>query len=80
MPDRQRAMSWSTFERIYKPLTDQPIEHVDIPKGTEVHTIWTLVDAEGQLQLVPGWHIVNRLGYYITEKPWIEGDDLWVRW
>jgi len=32
--------------------------------------IWTLVQAEDELVILSGWHIVNRLGYFITERPW----------
>lgn len=33
-------------------------------------TVWTLLDCDGDLYISAGWHHVNRLGYYITEKPW----------
>lgn len=32
--------------------------------------IWTLVDTDEYPVVVNGWHYVNRLGYYITQKPW----------
>jgi len=73
-------MSWSNFARIYKPLKDQPIEGYEVPRTTSPYNVWTLVDAEGNPVLLPGWHLVNRLGYYITEKPWTEDTDLWVKW
>ena len=34
------------------------------------NTVWTIVDAEEKLYLIAGFHIVNRLGYLITEIPW----------
>ena len=30
--------------------------------------IWTLTDCEGVLRVVKGFHVVNRLGYFIAEK------------
>ena len=33
------------------------------------HSVWTILDAEGHLSIVSGYHYVNRLGYMITEKP-----------
>jgi hypothetical protein len=34
---------------------------------------WTLVDGEGiELYLFSGIHLVNRLGYFVTEEPWEE--------
>jgi len=32
--------------------------------------IWTLVQAEDELVILSGWHTVNRLGYFVTERPW----------
>lgn len=32
--------------------------------------IWTVVDAEGDLVMLSGWHVVNRVGFFITERPW----------
>lgn len=32
--------------------------------------IWTLAQAEDELVILSGWHFVNRLGYFITERPW----------
>jgi hypothetical protein len=33
-------------------------------------TIWTEVDGDSGTYIVAGWHIVNRINYYITENPW----------
>jgi hypothetical protein len=35
-------------------------------------TIWTLIDTKDADKdvIVPGYHLVNRLGYFITEKEW----------
>ena len=34
--------------------------------------LWTIVDADGSLYAVSGWHFVNRLGYILTEEAWEE--------
>lgn len=31
--------------------------------------IWTLIDCDGHLCIISGWHFVNRLGYFISEVP-----------
>jgi len=80
MAARKRAMTWSAFDRIYRPLAEEPVEYYDIPKETEVHHIWTLVDVGDACHIVPGIHYVNRLGYFVTGMPWIDGDDIWVLW
>jgi len=39
----------------------------------EPNRVWTLIEGDVGLWIVNGYHLVNRLGYYITEKPF-EGD------
>lgn len=34
--------------------------------------LWTLLDCDGKLYLSPGFHIVNRLNYFICENSWNE--------
>ena len=35
------------------------------------HYVWTYVDGDnGELLLLSGFHIINRIGYFITEKMW----------
>lgn len=37
---------------------------------TDKH-VWTLLECENEeFWIVPGYHIINRLGYFITEIPW----------
>ena len=43
------------------------VEHV---RRQDRECIWTLVQAEDELVILSGWHFVNRLGYFITERPW----------
>lgn len=46
-------------------VRDRPPEHV-----------WTIVDSgddsDGNWYAEPGFHVVNRLGYVMTRKPWSE--------
>ena len=41
-------------------------------KNAEGNFVWTLVDEEDDLLLIPGIHIVNRLNYVICEVPYKE--------
>ena len=39
-----------------------------------VRQIWTLISAENEEEyIIPGYHIINREGYFLTEKPWEDG-------
>jgi hypothetical protein len=38
--------------------------------------VWTLVDDDnGETVIVAGMHLVNRLGYIITKKDWVTGEE-----
>jgi hypothetical protein len=39
-----------------------------------VANVWTLVNWEREDFLIPGFHVANRLGYFVTETPF-EGDE-----
>lgn len=35
---------------------------------SQPNRVWTLLDSDGEdLDIVAGWHFVNRLGYFVTE-------------
>ena len=44
-------------------------EELEFVQGQPVEMVWTELD-DGTI--VNGYHIVNRMGYYITVKPWSE--------
>lgn len=47
----------------------------DVVREADPACIWTLVDSsDDDLYFLSGWHLVNRLGYFITGRPWV-GDD-----
>ena len=39
------------------------------------NTVWTLITGDNEDSwVIPGYHIVNRMGYFITTKPWESTD------
>jgi hypothetical protein len=34
--------------------------------------VWTEMDSDEGISIVSGYHLVNRLNYYITNKPWTD--------
>jgi hypothetical protein len=36
--------------------------------------VWTQVEVDGKMYIIPGFHRVNRFSYYITELPWTDPD------
>lgn len=53
-------------------------EELDLVESQPYNHIWTWVDGDGGTFLIAGYHIVNRLGYFITENPWTDIVDLQV--
>lgn len=37
--------------------------------------IWTLIETDGLQYIAAGYHHANRLGYFITEFPWVDGTE-----
>jgi hypothetical protein len=67
--DKNASMDGTMFET-YGPEVEQV-------KASDYRCVWTLVDCDGREVIESGWHLVNRLGYFITAKPF-DGDDLEV--
>jgi hypothetical protein len=40
------------------------------------NVIWTEIDSGEGISIVSGYHLVNRIQYYITEKPWTEDTEV----
>jgi hypothetical protein len=45
---------------------------VDYVKSNSNEHRWTYVDEDGEGYILAGWHFINRIGYFITEKPWTD--------
>lgn len=42
--------------------------------GIKAEHVWTIVEGDsGDLYASAGYHVVNRLGYIVTEMPWVTG-------
>jgi hypothetical protein len=66
-------ISWDEWEDTYLPTTLLALDLDDIPDTTLPCYVWTMVDGDGRFaNLWNGYRRFNRLGYFITEKPWSE--------
>jgi hypothetical protein len=46
-------------------------EELEYVKKQNNKQIWTLIECEDEeIWIIPGYHLVNRMNYYITEKVW----------
>ena len=38
--------------------------------------VWTIIEGENNIDyIVAGFHLVNRMGFIVTEKPWVAGTE-----
>jgi hypothetical protein len=80
------VLSYDEWCAAYRPMTNTINEHAAFGgnmfetygselaavRATEPARIWTIVSTDDNaLCVVSGFHVVDRLGYLITERPWI---------
>lgn len=87
--DNVEYQTWDEFVAKHRPIKthitqDAPYdgcmfetfgEELDFVRKHAAEQIFTLVEAEGYTFVVPGFHIVNRLGYLLVEQPWTKADE-----
>jgi len=88
------ALCYDDWRDAYRPVpntlrADAPFDglmfetfgpELDAVAAADPACVWTIVDGEDEsLWLLSGCHFVNRLGYFITERPWNGIDQLEIR-
>lgn len=76
MPELLR-LTWEEWVEEYKPYTDEfgdprmfdPFSDKDSIASHPDNLIWTYLEGDTGTLITEGYHYVNRLGYYLTEKP-----------
>jgi len=81
MSERKRAMHEDVWERKY--------DSIEGPDGSSLwqtyeyqatlaydrHNVWSVIEGDNErAYVVPGYHVVNMLGYAITRVPWTDAD------
>lgn len=72
------------FDQGYVPLENEGgwlLREYDEVKDHDVSHVWTIVEDDGStenLYALPGFHVVNCVGYVVTERPWVSGDEVAV--
>tara|TARA_B110000495_G_C22762298_1_gene446309 strand:+ start:98 stop:385 length:288 start_codon:yes stop_codon:yes gene_type:complete len=76
-------ISWQQWEKKYKPLNQDMIDYVedaqDLAGESEdsVKNVWTVVDNNPNsvyLDILPGYRVFNRMGYFVTSEKWEDVD------
>ena len=80
-------MNYETWEATFKPVANHLDtnaaydgkmfetygDEVDYVRTIDVHRIWTIRDEDGGSYLTAGMGWINRMGYLVTEEPWVDG-------
>ena len=70
----------SSFDGIMFETYGEEYDYVAAIGQKEPNRMWTLVDAEdGSTLIINRWAFVNRIGYFITEKPYDDTLDIQVQ-
>jgi hypothetical protein len=84
MTTNELSLTWSEFVEQFKPepnkFSNDPDQQMFETYGEELefvmkakpNNIWTYLNTDGGTVTVEGFHYVNRIGYFITEVPWID--------
>ena len=72
-------ISWSEWEEKYKPTTETMYDFYDEIKDVvpSPFHVWTVVDNNPNsvyLDILPGYRVFNRLGYFVTAEKWEDVD------
>ena len=80
-------ISWSEWEEKYIPINKDMLDYVEDTQDLAGHCeesikhIWTVVDNNPNsvyLDILPGYRVFNRMGYFVTSEKW-EDVDMVVR-
>jgi len=81
-------MTNEQWEAIYKPITN-PItndglsfetygDELEYVRSHDEHNVWTEMDGDNGVYIVNGYHIVNRIQYYVTDVAWRDEDNICI--
>lgn len=90
MPDPLAAptgvLTEEQFIDAYHPIDPpdgEPMWEYAATRRFDIRQVWTVVTGDNgeDLYASPGYHVVNREGYLVTEVPWTTGDEIvcWYR-
>ena len=76
-----KFMTYDYWAENYKPIKNHLVKYdqltfetygdeVEFVKQQDIKNIWTEVDGDSGTYIIAGMAWVNRIHYYITEKPW----------
>ena len=53
-------------------------EEYEFVSNSDYHKVWTYISTEDGEAIINGIHFVNRIGYFVCEFPWLDGQEIEV--
>lgn len=72
-----RGMSKTKWFEEFKPVDGGSIFD-GVSKDINPLTVWTIINCDGFESIESGYHFINRMGYYVTEIPRKENEEISV--
>lgn len=84
---KQHTLDWNEFHEKFRPMVNKfgkdPDnflfetygDELDFVLAQDEKHVWTYLDVDFGSVVVNGFHYINRIGYYISELPWVEDDE-----
>ena len=75
-------MNFQEWVEKYKPFREDDGEifgfetygkYQDYIYEQDINHVWTLLEAEGQMEIVAGRWFINRINYFVTQEKWETG-------
>lgn len=72
------TMTEEQFDERFAPYRNENGDLFDFAdvKDAPLNTVWTVVEAGDDWMAVPGFAVVNRLGYLKSNTPWTDADGI----
>ena len=68
----QPIMKGESLKDFHPKILENKKDQNTLAKAVKENKVWTLVDTDEGLVIMSGFHFVNRIDVYITEKPFKE--------
>lgn len=72
-PCKNKLDNNASFDGCMLETYGEELELVRKTNNSTPRRVWTIIDADGKMYFESGYHIVNRMGYLITEEEAEEG-------
>lgn len=71
-------MRFETWKKKFKPTNKSPFDIARPDYFADTRYLWSLMDNGNGYYLLSGIHVLDTIGYYITELPYNGKGSLWV--